>query len=52
MVFGFFSRNVVPDEEKKIWNNDARPSYETTRARFKIRDFVYTNAYEMEMYQS
>jgi hypothetical protein len=35
MVFGFFSRNV-PDEEKKIWNNDERPSYKTTRARFKI----------------
>jgi len=36
MVFGFFSRNVAPDEEKKIWNNDERPSYKTTRARFKI----------------
>lgn len=38
MVFGFFSRNNVEPvvEEKKIWNNDVRPSFETTRARFRI----------------
>ncbi len=37
MVFRFFSRNVVPDEEeKKIWSNDANPSRETVKARFLV----------------
>jgi len=41
MVFGFFWRNVVePEEEKKFWNNDARPSYETTRARFRLHKCI------------
>lgn len=36
MVFRFFSRNVVSDEEKKIWSNDAEPSRETVKARFLV----------------
>ena len=40
MVFGFFWRNVVPEEEKKFWNNDARPSYETTRARSRLHKCI------------
>jgi hypothetical protein len=34
MVFGFFRR--TGNETERIWNNDERPSCETTRARFKI----------------
>ena len=35
MVFGFFRRtNDV--ETERLWNNDAHPTYETTRARFRI----------------
>ena len=40
MVFGFFWRNVVPEEEKKFWNNDIRPSYQTTRARFRLHKCI------------
>ena len=36
MVFGFFRRTNDVEEAERIWNNDANPSYETTRARFKI----------------
>ena len=36
MVFGFFRRTNDVEETERIWNNDANPSYETTRARFRI----------------
>lgn len=40
MVFGFFRRTNDVEETKPIWNNDAHPSYETTRARFKIHQQI------------
>lgn len=36
MVFWFFRRTNDVEETQRIWNNDANPSYETTRARFRI----------------
>lgn len=36
MVFGFFRRTNDVEKTERIWNNDAHPTYETTRARFKI----------------
>jgi len=36
MVFGFFRKTECVEETERIWNNDAHPTYETTRARFKI----------------
>lgn len=42
MVFWFFRRTGNTEgasggtETERIWNNDERPSYETTRARFRI----------------
>jgi hypothetical protein len=36
MVFWFFRRTENTEETEPIWNNDERPSYETTRARFRI----------------
>lgn len=36
MVFGFFRRTECVEETERIWNNDAHPTYETKRARFKI----------------